>query len=117
MEEAVIVSAVRTPVGSFGGQFKDVTATELGADAARAALERAKIAGEEVDEVVLGCVLGGALSDGFDRLIFGHVTDFIDFHVWPVFNVADMAIVGGMLVIVYELTFRQPRDVSPAVEL
>jgi signal peptidase II len=68
-------------------------------------------------QVVLGCVLGGALSDGFDRLVFGHVTDFIDFHVWPVFNVADMAIVGGMLVIVYELTFRQPRDVSPAVEL
>jgi len=62
VEEAVIVSAVRTPVGSFGGQFKDVTATELGADAARAALERAKIAGEEVDEVVLGCVLQAGLG-------------------------------------------------------
>jgi len=39
MEDAVIVSAVRTPVGSFGGQFKDVAATELGAHATRAALE------------------------------------------------------------------------------
>jgi signal peptidase II len=67
-------------------------------------------------QVVLGCVLGGALSDGVDRLLFGHVTDFIDFHVWPVFNVADMAIVGGMLVIVYELTFRQPQDIPPAAE-
>jgi signal peptidase II len=67
-------------------------------------------------QVVLGCILGGALADGIDRLIFGHVTDFIDFHVWPVFNVADMAIVGGMLVIVYELTFRQQRGVSPAAE-
>ncbi len=57
MEDAVIVSALRTPVGSFGGQFKDVAATELGAQAVRVALERAEIAGEEVDEVVLGCVL------------------------------------------------------------
>jgi len=62
MEEAVIVSAVRTPVGSFGGQFKDVAATELGAQAVRAALERAEIAGEEVDEVVLGCVLQAGLG-------------------------------------------------------
>jgi acetyl-CoA C-acetyltransferase len=62
MENAVIVSAVRTPVGSFGGQFKDVAATELGAIAVRAALERAEIAGEEVDEVVLGCVLQAGLG-------------------------------------------------------
>ena len=61
MEDAVIVSALRTPVGSFGGQFKDIAATELGAKAVRAALERAKIAGEEVDEVVLGCVLTAGL--------------------------------------------------------
>ena len=62
MEDAVIVSAVRTPVGSFGGQFKDIAATELGAHAVRAALERAEIAGEEVDEVVLGCVLQAGLG-------------------------------------------------------
>jgi acetyl-CoA C-acetyltransferase len=62
MENAVIVSAVRTPVGSFGGVFKDVPATELGARAVRAALERAGIAGEEVDEVVLGCVLTAGLG-------------------------------------------------------
>ena len=62
MQNAVIVSAVRTPVGSFGGQFKDVPATELGAHAVRAALERAEIAGEDVDEVVLGCVLTAGLG-------------------------------------------------------
>jgi acetyl-CoA C-acetyltransferase len=62
MEDAVIVSAVRTPVGSFGGHFKDVAATELGACAVRAALERGGIAGEEVDEVVLGCVLTAGLG-------------------------------------------------------
>jgi acetyl-CoA C-acetyltransferase len=62
MEDAVIVSAVRTPVGSFAGQFKDVPATELGAHTVRAALERAGIAGDEVEEVVLGCVLQAGLG-------------------------------------------------------
>jgi acetyl-CoA C-acetyltransferase len=62
MEEAVIVSAVRTPVGSFGGQFKGVPATELGAHAVRAALERAGIDGGDVDEVVLGCTLQAGLG-------------------------------------------------------
>ncbi len=62
MEEAVIVSAVRTPTGTFGGQFKDVPATELGTYAVRAALERAEVKGEDVDEVVLGCVLSAGLG-------------------------------------------------------
>ena len=62
MNTAVIVSALRTPVGSFGGQFKDVPATELGAIAISAALERAGVSGEEVDEVVLGCVLQAGLG-------------------------------------------------------
>jgi acetyl-CoA C-acetyltransferase len=62
VENAVIVSAVRTPVGSFGGYFKDVSATELGVHAVKAALERAKIAPEDVDEVVLGCVLQAGLG-------------------------------------------------------
>ena len=69
MESAVIVSAVRTPVGSFGGQFKDVPATELGAHAVRAALERAGIAGEDVDEVVLGCVLTAGLGQNPARQV------------------------------------------------
>src|SRR6476619_565524 len=62
MEEAVIVSAARTPVGSFAGQFKDVSATALGAQAIRAALARADVAGDEVDEVMLGCVLQAGLG-------------------------------------------------------
>ena len=69
MEDAVIVSAVRTPVGSFGGQFKDVAATDLGAHAVRAALERVEIAGEEVDEVVLGCVLQAGLGQNPARQV------------------------------------------------
>jgi acetyl-CoA C-acetyltransferase len=62
MEKPVIVSAMRTPVGSFGGAFKDVPATELGVLAVRAALERAGISGDAVDEVVLGCVLQAGLG-------------------------------------------------------
>jgi acetyl-CoA C-acetyltransferase len=62
MEDAVIVSAVRTPVGTFGGNFKDIAATDLGARAVRAALERAEISGEDVDEVLLGCVLQAGLG-------------------------------------------------------
>ena len=51
------MSAVRTPIGGFGGAFKDVGAPELGAVAARAALERASVSGSELDDVVMGCVL------------------------------------------------------------
>ena len=69
MESAVIVSAVRTPVGSFGGQFKDVSAVELGAHAVRAALERVGVSGEAVDEVVLGCVLTAGLGQNPARQV------------------------------------------------
>jgi acetyl-CoA C-acetyltransferase len=62
MEDAVIVSAVRTPVGTFGGQFKDIPATELGAHAIRAALEQAGLRGEDVHEVLMGCVLTAGLG-------------------------------------------------------
>lgn len=62
--------------------------------------------------LALGAVLGGAVSNGIDRLVSGHVTDFIDFHFWPIFNAADMAIVGGMLVVVYQLGFGKQEDVA-----
>jgi signal peptidase II len=56
--------------------------------------------------VGLGLILGGALGNLTDRLIrgsgvTGHVIDFIDFHVWPVFNLADSAIVIGTLIILF----------------
>eukprot|EP01133_Synstelium_polycarpum_P025165 gene25165-30202_t len=55
-EPIVIVDGARTPVGSFGGVFKDVPAHELGAAAAKAALSRAGVAPEDIDEVVMGCI-------------------------------------------------------------
>ena len=55
--DIVIVGAARTPVGSFNGAFATVPAHELGATAIKAALERAKVKPDEVDEVILGQVL------------------------------------------------------------
>ena len=57
MQNAVIVSGARTPMGRFGGSFKDVAASDLGAAAIRAALERAGVSPEMVEEVVLGNAL------------------------------------------------------------
>ncbi|ACL59645.1 acetyl-CoA C-acetyltransferase [Methylobacterium nodulans] len=56
-QDIVIVGAARTPVGSFNGAFATLPAHELGAVAIRAALERAKVAPAEVDEVIFGQVL------------------------------------------------------------
>ncbi|NCT95291.1 MAG: acetyl-CoA C-acyltransferase [Chitinophagaceae bacterium] len=52
-----IVSAVRTPIGSFGGSLKDFTAPQLGAIAIKAAVERAGIQATDVQEVLMGCVI------------------------------------------------------------
>lgn len=55
-EKIVILDGARTPVGSFGGAFKDVPGFELGATASREALKRADVAAEDIDEVVMGCI-------------------------------------------------------------
>lgn len=57
MTEVVIAAAARTPVGNFNGAFASLPAHELGAVAIKGALERAKVAPEEVDEVVMGQIL------------------------------------------------------------
>lgn len=62
MTEVVIVSAVRTAIGSFNGSLKDVSAVELGATTIKHALEQAGVEPEEVDEVILGNVLQAGLG-------------------------------------------------------
>jgi acetyl-CoA C-acetyltransferase len=57
MDDIVILSAARTPIGSFQGVFADVPAHQLGARALSAAIERAGLAPEDVDQVNMGCVL------------------------------------------------------------
>jgi signal peptidase II len=56
----------------------------------------------------LGMQLGGALGNLIDRLRLGHVTDFLDFRVWPVFNLADSSIVCGVLLLAF-LLLREDR--------
>jgi acetyl-CoA C-acetyltransferase len=58
----VISSYARTPMGSFQGVFSPVKATELGATAVKAALERAQVSGEQVDKIFMGCVLPAGLG-------------------------------------------------------
>ncbi|WP_141264164.1 MULTISPECIES: signal peptidase II [unclassified Neomoorella] len=53
--------------------------------------------------LALALMLGGALGNLIDRLRFGYVVDFLDFRIWPVFNLADMAIVGGVILLCWEL--------------
>lgn len=60
--QVYIVSAVRTPIGSFGGALKDVPATRLGAAAIKAAIAKAGIQPEQVDEVLMGCVIQANLG-------------------------------------------------------
>ena len=58
----------------------------------------------------LGLQLGGAVGNLIDRLRFGHVTDFVDIHVFPVFNVADSAIVCGVILLVLLLLREDRKD-------
>jgi acetyl-CoA C-acetyltransferase len=61
-KEVYIVSAVRTPIGSFGGTLADISATKLGSIAIKAALERAGVPLDEVNEVILGNVVSANLG-------------------------------------------------------
>jgi acetyl-CoA C-acetyltransferase len=62
MKEVYIISAVRTPMGSFGGTLKGVPATQLGATAIKGAINKAGIKPEQVQDVLMGCVLQANLG-------------------------------------------------------
>ena len=61
-KEVCIVSVIRTPIGSFGGSLKDFSATQLGAIAIKAAVAKAGIQPQQVQEVIMGCVLQANLG-------------------------------------------------------
>jgi acetyl-CoA acetyltransferase len=69
MREVVIVSAVRTPIGSFNGALSSPSATQLGSLVIAEAVRRAGIPGEAVEEVIMGNVLSAGLGHG--HLPFG----------------------------------------------
>ncbi|MCB0716759.1 MAG: acetyl-CoA C-acetyltransferase, partial [Chitinophagaceae bacterium] len=62
MKEVYIIAAVRTPMGSFGGVLKSISATQLGAKAIKAAIDKAGIKGEQVQDVLMGSVLQANLG-------------------------------------------------------
>lgn len=61
---------------------------------------------EKLFSLALALILGGALGNLIDRILLGHVVDFLDFYVqdthWPAFNVADMAITGGAGLLIWD---------------
>ena len=57
---------------------------------------------------LLGMILGGTVGNGSDRVMFGTVTDFIDVHFWPIFNVADSAISIGVALLIAGYFLRKP---------
>jgi acetyl-CoA C-acetyltransferase len=61
-DDVVILSGARTPIGSFGGAFKDVSAVQLGTIAVKAALERSRVRSDQVHETILGCILQAGLG-------------------------------------------------------
>ncbi|MHB8667842.1 MAG: signal peptidase II [Burkholderiales bacterium] len=74
----------------------------------------ARHAGEKLFCFALALILGGAIGNVIDRLLLGHVVDFLDFHVarwhWPAFNLADSAItLGAVLLVVDSLRPRRGR--------
>ncbi|WP_313073407.1 acetyl-CoA C-acetyltransferase [Lacrimispora sp.] len=69
MREVVIVSAARTAIGSFGGSLASIPAVDLGATAAKGAIERAGINPEQIDEIIIGNVLSAGLGQNVARQI------------------------------------------------
>lgn len=61
-QEVYIISAVRTPMGSFGGTLKSITATQLGAIAIKGALQKAGVSSTDVQDVLMGCVIQANLG-------------------------------------------------------
>ena len=60
------------------------------------------------NDAVLGLILGGTIGNGFDRIFYGTVTDFVNFHFWPVFNLADSAISTGVVLLIATYLIRKP---------
>lgn len=69
MIEVVIVSAVRTPIGNFGGMFKNTSAVELGSVILKESLQKISLNPNEIDEVILGNVLGAGLGQNVARQV------------------------------------------------
>ena len=64
--------------------------------------------GSTWNDAALGLIMGGTVGNGYDRIFYGTVTDFINVHFWPVFNVADSAISIGVVALLAGYALRRP---------
>ena len=69
MRKTVVVSAKRTPIGSFGGVFKNVSAVELGVAVLKAIIAETNLKVEQIDEVILGNVCGAGYGQNIARQV------------------------------------------------
>lgn len=98
--------------GLFANQAFLITLTAIVGVAAILVYSRYPQANRVLVRVALGLLLGGAVGNLIDRICFGKVVDFIDVGAWPVFNVADSAVVVGVILIIYYFLFGQKRGVG-----
>ncbi|MEE0457476.1 MAG: signal peptidase II [Anaerovibrio sp.] len=63
-----------------------------------------------ITRIGAGLLLGGALGNLLDRIQSGLVVDFLDFRIWPVFNIADIAICGGVAMLIWDMWQRRTED-------
>ncbi|WP_303691949.1 signal peptidase II [Megamonas hypermegale] len=61
-------------------------------------------------QVGIALLFGGAIGNMIDRIFIGRVIDYMDFRIWPVFNLADIAIVSGCAIIAFNLLFKTERS-------
>ncbi len=79
-KEVLILAAVRTPIGSFGGSLKSLSATQLGAAAIKGALEKSGLTADQVEDVLMGCVIQANLGQAPARQAakFAGLTDTVN---------------------------------------
>ena len=65
-----------------------------------------------ISNIAFGLILGGALSNMFDRIIYGFVVDYIDLRVWPVFNLSDMCISVGVGILIVKSFIKNGKEHS-----
>ena len=124
MAGPVEITLVRNPGGAFGlFQSGAVPLTIISLIVVAGIVMISRRSGQMVLllGVALGLQLGGAVGNLLDRLRFGHVVDFINVQVWPIFNVADVAITTGIVLLAGHLVLcdraaRRPVGDAPLAE-